>query len=113
MGRCNVRREDGKWACFSTVVDAFITPFVSEKRYEAWLRKEYGRSWRPVSGGYKMPFDETLDAICLNRTREEVIEQLKFAGINTPEVLKKIRAIRAQCYVELENDPKYLDEMEG
>ena len=109
MPRYNIEA-DGEWACFSTIVDAYITPFVSEKRYEAWLRGEYGRSWKPVSEGYKMPFEDTLDAICLNRTREEVIEQLEFAGINTPGVIEKIRVIRMQCYVELEHDPKYYDE---
>lgn len=43
MGRYNVEY-NGKWAAFSTIVDAFITEFMDKEKYEEWRKEEYGRS---------------------------------------------------------------------
>ena len=112
MPRWNVQREDGKWACFSTIVDAYITGFSDEEEYENWRKEEYGRSWEPARRCNLMSVDETLDALCMNRSYAEVIEQLSFVGLDTPENIKKILDIRKQCYEELEHDPLYLDDDE-
>ena len=112
MPRYNVQREDGKCACFSSVVDAFITPFLDEEEYENWRKEEYLKDFRPVKDGYKQTLSDTLDSLCLNKTFNEVLENLKFAGIDTPDIIKKVKEIRKQCYEDCDNDPMFYDEPE-
>lgn len=40
MPRYNVEHK-GKWACFSSVVDDFITWFMPKTDYEIWRKEEY------------------------------------------------------------------------
>lgn len=113
MPRFNVQRADDKWACFSTIVDAFVTDFLDEEEYEKWRKEEYGRAgWSPVRDCNLMTVDEALDAICLNKSYTEVVAHLRSVGLDTPENIAKILDIRKQCYEELEHDPLYLDDDE-
>jgi hypothetical protein len=62
MPRYNVQRpSDGKWACFSTVTDSFITKWMRENRYQAWRRKEYGMMAGSLSTACKMDYEEALE----------------------------------------------------
>ena len=96
MPRFNVKRQDGKWACFSSVSDSYITKFMSEKQYDRWRKAEYGRcDYRPIREGNcnMMSVDETILSISLNRDEEEGIHELKIVGLATPENLTKLRDI--------------------
>ena len=42
MPRYNVQNKEGKWACFSAIVDDFITDFMPRNEYQAWREREYG-----------------------------------------------------------------------
>ena len=41
MPRYNVQHE-GKWACFSSISDDFVTGFMDKESYEKWRKAEYG-----------------------------------------------------------------------
>ena len=47
MPRYNVEH-DGYWACFSSIVDDFVTPFMPLARYEEWRTNQYGVSKPPL-----------------------------------------------------------------
>ena len=53
MPRYNVRSES-KWACFSSISEEFITPFMSFTDYEKWRDEEYGLSKKPLEFAAKM-----------------------------------------------------------
>lgn len=67
MPRYNVEHEE-KWACFSTVVDDFVTPFMRIKRYERWRKKEYGNANIPLSKANLMTYEEAME---ITRFREQ------------------------------------------
>ena len=59
MPRYNVQRpSDGKWACFSSIVDDYITDFMPESEYQAWREEEYGRQAGPLREANQMSYEE-------------------------------------------------------
>lgn len=80
MPRYNVEA-DGEWACFSSVVDAFITPFMPKKEYEKWRDNEYGAENVPLEKANKMSLKAALFALSLNKTDEEIVSCLREAGL--------------------------------
>ncbi len=59
MPRFNVKRPaDGYWACFSTIVDDYITDFMPEDEYQAFREEEYGKSAGPLSQANQMTYEE-------------------------------------------------------
>ena len=76
MPRFNVESE-GKWACFSTIVDTFITPFMAKGEYEEWRKKEYKDNYIPLDVANKMSLAESLRRMSLNRTDAEFCDQLR------------------------------------
>lgn len=81
MSRYNVE-VDGKWACFSSVVNAFVTPFMEKEEYESWRREEYGRAYfKPAETCNRMTLAECLKAISLTRTDEEICQELLRVGL--------------------------------
>lgn len=65
MPRFNVEHE-GYWACFSTVVDEFITEFMPLEEYEKWRREEYGRNCGTVYESNRMSYEEALSHMHVN-----------------------------------------------
>ena len=42
MPRFNVKHLDtGKWRCFSTIIDDWITEWMDKKSYEEWRKQQY------------------------------------------------------------------------
>ena len=73
MARYNVQRpQDGYWACFSAVVDDYITDFMPEDQYQSWREKEYGNQAGPLTEANKMAYEEA------ERTRG--IQRYSFTG---------------------------------
>lgn len=73
MSRLNIEF-DGQWACFSTVVDDFITPFMSAEKYKEWRIKEYGVSVEPLEFASRLNLKEALFQLSLNKSDEEIIK---------------------------------------
>lgn len=45
MGRCNIQNpNDGKWRCWSTVVDNWVSDWMTEEDYKQWLVDEATRA---------------------------------------------------------------------
>lgn len=80
MPRYNVQSDD-KWACFSTISESFITPFMSIDEYEQWRDEEYGRSKRPLEYVNKMSLGEAIFMLSLNHPDDDICENLRYAGI--------------------------------
>lgn len=80
MPRFNVEA-DGMWATFSSIPDAFITPFQSLEDHEAWRDAEYGRSKVPLDAANKKTLKSAIFALSLNKDDDEIIRNLRFAGL--------------------------------
>ena len=74
MPRFNVFH-NGMWACFSTIVDDFITQFMPLEEYEKWRDEEYGRSKCPLEIANRMDYAEALDAIDMHRDIDDMEEE--------------------------------------
>ena len=71
MPRYNVQHPVTKeWRCFSTIIDDFVTDWMSEERYEAWRRLEYGRNCGTIKEANQMSLSEAKRIILLRKVRE-------------------------------------------
>ena len=43
MARIDIEH-NGQWACYTTISDGWIMPFMGRAEYEAWRTEEYGRT---------------------------------------------------------------------
>ena len=77
MSRYNVEY-DGKYACFSSVSEGFITPFMDKEDYSLWYKDEYDKIFKEqnVKSIYEAIFD-----ISLNRTFDEALNCFKESGL--------------------------------
>lgn len=80
MPRYNVEI-NGKWACFSTITDSFVSGIMPIDVYEAWREQEYGRNNIPLERANQMPFVEALERMWLNNSPEDFCENLVSCGI--------------------------------
>lgn len=98
MGRSNVEY-NGKWACFSSVTDSFITEFMDKELYESWRIEEYGRA-RILSplDQYPLDLDEAVSNIRLNRSIEQTLAILMEAGISESDSIGLVKALNARNY---------------
>ena len=77
---------NGKWACFSTIVDAFITEFMSKEEYEKWRRDEYGMaSHKPAEQCNMYTMAEAVESASLYYSKEDVLKNLVESGIGEAE----------------------------
>jgi len=75
----------GKWACYSTIVDAFITDFKSKDEHESWRRIEYGTEWEPIENCNVWTMAEAIENSMLNRCKVEIVDNLVKHGIDRSE----------------------------
>jgi len=80
MPRYNVNCND-KWACFSSIVDDFITPFMSLKEYENWREEEYGKRITPLERANKMTIFEALKSLSINKSDEKIMRSMREADL--------------------------------
>lgn len=74
MSRYNVEHE-GRWACFSTLTEEFITPFMCVKRYNWWRKRQYGKAgYVPLPEANTMTYAEAIERIKLRRQAEKDYE---------------------------------------
>lgn len=88
MPRYNVEA-DGEWACFSGIVDAFITPFMPLNEYEKWREAEYGKDNAPLEQANKMSLKDALFRLSLNKDDDEIVKNLREAGLIDDESKEK------------------------
>ena len=80
MPRFNVE-VDGKWACFSTVSDEFITPFMPLEEYEKWRSEQYGLQKEPLETANRMSLARALWDMSIYRSDKHIMDNLRFAGL--------------------------------
>lgn len=92
MPRYNVKNSEGKWACFSSIIDEFVTPFMPKDEYEKWRIKEYNyteKDYEPAENCNTMTVEEAIFSLSLNHTGKQILENLAFCGLIKP--LEEIR----------------------
>ena len=80
MPRFNVEA-DGKWACFSSIVDEFITPFMSREEYEKWREEQYGSDNIPIEQANQESLARCLFSLSLNHRDDQICDNLRAAGL--------------------------------
>ena len=80
MPRFNVE-VDGEWACFSTISENFITPFMPLEEYEKWRSEQYGLHKEPLETANRMSLVRALWRMSLNCPDKQIMENLRFAGL--------------------------------
>jgi len=88
MPRYNVEYK-GKWACFSSVSDGFVSEFMDKSDYEAWRVKEYSsRDYnpKPAEQCNRMSIGEAVFSASLNRDRGNLIKCLSESGLSMEDV---------------------------
>lgn len=80
MPRFNVE-VGGKWACFSTVSDGFVTQFMELADYEKWRDEEYGRQKEPLKTANHMSLAEALYRMSMNESDKGTCDKLREAGL--------------------------------
>lgn len=102
MSRCYVEY-NGKYACFSSIVEDFITEFMNKSDLEQWRMSEYGYSLRPVECTMKS-IKEVAYSIHLNRTHNEAIKCLLESGLSEEESEQIIYDIETEYYCPIPKD---------
>ena len=80
MPRFNVEA-DGLWACYSTIVDGFVTPFWPKADYEQWRQDQYGKNCGLAEDANRMTLTEALWKMSVCNSDEEICRNLREAGI--------------------------------
>jgi len=90
MPRYNVKY-NGKWACFSSIPDGFITPLMKKADYEMWRMQEYSPDgYTPAEKCNTMTMANAVFAASLNRSYEETISRLLETGLDRDEVVSLV-----------------------
>lgn len=97
MSRLNIEY-NGKWACFSSIVDSFITPFMDKESYDKWRKKEYGIYHTPIKEHNTITIKEAVSNIRLNRDSEETLKILIDSGISENEAKTFVNEINDKHY---------------
>ena len=72
---------NGEWACFSSIVEDFLTPFMSLTEYELWQKRECSQSKASGRSMTPLPLREALFKLCLNKTDTEIMDSLRTCGL--------------------------------
>lgn len=81
MPRFNVEA-DGLWACYSTIVDGFVTPFMPKADYEQWRQGEYGKGCGLAEDANRMTLAKALWKMSIaNSSDESIMQNLRECGI--------------------------------
>ena len=75
MPRYNVNKPNTDlWACFSTIIDDFITDFMPRTEYQTWREREYGIHCGEIESANLMDYEEALETIKLRESYGETQE---------------------------------------
>ena len=88
MARYNVEH-NGKWACFSSIPEGFISDFMDKDAYEEWRKQEYGPTDHTLAEECnRMTIEDAALYISMNRTRKYAFECLLECGLPKPECMR-------------------------
>ena len=109
MPRYNVKH-DGKWACFSSICDAFITEFMDKKSYEEWQKLEYGLAdYEPAEKRNMMDMQEAVWHIRLNRNKDDAMKCLLKTGLSKAKCMRLMYDMESKYYIPiLQEDGTYI-----
>lgn len=98
MPRYNVTHNN-KWACFSSISDGFITPFMDKTDYEEWRKWQYGVSdYKPAEQCNMMTMTEAITSIRIHNTHTETLNQLCGCGIPEDEAETLLYDLETEHY---------------
>lgn len=98
MPRYNVEH-NGKWACFSSISDGFVTEFMNKPEYEKWRKHQYeGQGYIPLEQCNIKTIEEAAFSIRLIRTSDEAIKCLLESGLSELECEQIMNDIEADYY---------------
>jgi hypothetical protein len=108
MPRYNVEY-NGKWACFSSITDGFVTEFMDKYNYENWRKIQYGvKDYKPAEQCNIMNMKETAFSIRLNRTHEEALDCLLECGLSELECEQILYDMETEYHCPIpKGDEKY------
>lgn len=84
MPRYNVKNGKGEWACFSGIVDDFITDFMPREQYQAWRIKEYGIHCGEIEEANQMDFEEAMRIKLCREACNKGCESLDLPEFSSP-----------------------------
>lgn len=104
MGRCNIKHPDnGMWRCWSTVVDDWVSDWLSEEDYKQWLIDEATRAAKEDIEyyGIKEPRFTTYEDCVYTKAFKEFCEKCpdRFEKCDTCDY-----NIRVEAYIAGGND---------
>jgi len=106
MPRYNVEY-NGKWACYTSISDGWITPFMSKDEYEKWRMVEYGSAdYAPAEKRNRMTIQEAVFSASLNRDHVELIEIMQKSGLSQTEIEKLVYDIETEYYCPIPDEMK-------
>lgn len=94
-----------QYALFSTVVDAFISKFMSKSDYEKWCKYQY--EGIKFSEHVSDTLDEEIFSMRLNRTHEETLESLKETELSEEECSKLLYKMEEKHYTPILENGEY------
>lgn len=97
MAKQNVEY-NGRWACYSSIADAFITPFMDEFDYEIWRKEEYGDRYTPIKKYTTIDIKEAVLNLRIYNSREFVLKNLVECGLSEAEATSLIDEIEDKYY---------------
>jgi len=95
MPRYNVNYND-KLACFSSIVDGFVSEFMNEYDYNGWRNIQRGD--HAVSPRNIMTMKEAVSSIRMHNSHNESVEELVECGISQEESESLIYDIESEHY---------------
>ena len=99
MGTCNIEYK-GKYACFTSVSDAFMTEFMNKDDYEEWRLSRFGDDLRPIEYNLKS-MEKAAFWIRMNRSQAEAIECLLDCGLSEEEAEQIMFDMETKYYVPI------------
>lgn len=84
MARYNVKNEKGEWACFSSIVDDFVTNFMPREEYQAWRIKEYGIHCGEIEEANQMSFEDAMQMKLCCEACSKIFEDFDLPELSSP-----------------------------
>lgn len=104
MARYNVEYK-GKWACFSSISDGFITEFLDESEYNKWRKSEYGKNnYNSLKNSNIMTIEEAAFSISITRAHEDTLKCMLECGLPKKECEQIIYNMETKNYCPIPKD---------
>ena len=108
MPRSNVEYNN-KWACYSHIVDGFVTRFMDKSDYEIWRKRQYGTcDYKPTEECNMITLKEAISSIRIHNNHNETLSYLIDVGLSKEESEKLLYDLETEHYCPvLQDNGKY------